>query len=185
MNLKKRRFGRLFKPAPARLRRLSPADVGSRARLHQRLFPTRRDSFGFDGLGLVRRWCVKRGARIRCMKGQRRLRKLVPDADLIRRRAAGETLRELAFDYGVEHTTLGRYFARPEVAKELKQARKQLRLAERISAERLSEKRRLERDVRRKAKCSRSEVRSRLMLRVGAEARGARAAPVAARDRGA
>ena len=52
------------------------------------------------------------------MKRRRRLRKLVPDAELIRRRAAGEPLRELASDYDVVHTTLGRYFKRPEVAKQ-------------------------------------------------------------------
>ena len=55
------------------------------------------------------------------MKRRRRLRKLVPDAELIRRRAAGEPLRELASDYDdVAHTTLGRYFKRPEVAKQLR-----------------------------------------------------------------
>jgi len=42
------------------------------------------------------------------MKRPRRLRTLVPDAELIRRRAAGEPLRELASDYEVAHTTLGR-----------------------------------------------------------------------------
>ena len=40
---------------------------------------------------------------------RRRLRKLVPDGELIRRRAAGEPLRELASDYDVAHTTLGRF----------------------------------------------------------------------------
>jgi hypothetical protein len=54
------------------------------------------------------------------MKRRRRLRRLVPDAELIRRRAAGEPLRELASDYDVAHTTLGRYFERPEVAKQIK-----------------------------------------------------------------
>jgi hypothetical protein len=48
-----------------------------------------------------------------------RLRRLVPDPELVRRRAAGETLRRLACDYGVAHTTVGRWFARPEVAKRL------------------------------------------------------------------
>ena len=47
------------------------------------------------------------------MKRRRRLRKLVPDEDLIRRRAADEPLRELAPDYNVAHTTLGRFFERP------------------------------------------------------------------------
>jgi hypothetical protein len=54
-------------------------------------------------------------------------------------------LRELASDYGVAHTTLGRYFDRPEVATQLRQPAKQLRAKQRA-------KRRLERDVRRKAK---------------------------------
>jgi hypothetical protein len=50
-----------------------------------------------------------------------RLRRLVPDHELVRRRAQGEMLRPLAADYGVAHTTLGRYFARPQVARQLKQ----------------------------------------------------------------
>jgi hypothetical protein len=51
-----------------------------------------------------------------------RLRRLLPDPELVRRRAAGETLRRLACDYGVAHTTLGRWFARPEVARQLHEA---------------------------------------------------------------
>ena len=51
-----------------------------------------------------------------------RLRRLAPDAELVRRRAAGETLRSLAADYGVAHTTLSRYFRRPQVAKQLNDA---------------------------------------------------------------
>jgi len=86
------------------------------------------------------------------MKRRRRLRKLVPDAELIRRRAAGEPLRELAFDYDVAHTTLGRYFERPEVAKQLRQAAKQLRAEQRAAAARRSAERRLEQEVRRKAR---------------------------------
>jgi hypothetical protein len=49
------------------------------------------------------------------VKRYRRLRRLVPDAELVQRRAGGATLRELAADYGVAHTTLGRYFTRPEI----------------------------------------------------------------------
>ena len=80
------------------------------------------------------------------MKRRRRLRKLVPDAELIRRRAAGEPLRELASDYDdVAHTTLGRYFKRPEVAK-------QLRAEQRAAAARRLAERRLEQEVRRKAR---------------------------------
>ena len=58
------------------------------------------------------------------MKRYRRLRRLEPDTDLIRRRAAGETYRELCDDYGVSHTTLSRYFARPQVTKQVRLARK-------------------------------------------------------------
>jgi len=86
------------------------------------------------------------------MKRRRRLRKLVPDAGLIRRRAAGEPLRELAPDYDVAHTTLGRYFDRPEVAKQLKQAAAQLRVEQRAAVARRSAERRLEQEVRRKAR---------------------------------
>jgi len=49
----------------------------------------------------------------------RGLRRLVPNSDLIRRRASGQTLRSLAADYDVSHTTLSRYFRRPSVAKQL------------------------------------------------------------------
>ena len=49
----------------------------------------------------------------------RRLRRLVPDSELIRRRAAEEPLRSIAADYGVSHTTILRYFKRPAVAKQL------------------------------------------------------------------
>lgn len=49
----------------------------------------------------------------------RGLRRLVPDPELIRRGAANETLRSIAADYGVGHTTILRYFQRPEVAKQL------------------------------------------------------------------
>ena len=47
------------------------------------------------------------------------LRRLVPDGELVRRRAAGEPLRMLAREYGVAHTTLSRYFARPVVSRRL------------------------------------------------------------------
>ena len=62
----------------------------------------------------------------RMLRLRRRLRRLEPDPLLLRQRAAGWTLRELAPDYGVSHTTLGRYLARPEV-------RRQLRRAERLN----------------------------------------------------
>lgn len=80
------------------------------------------------------------------------MRKLVPDAELIRRRAAGEPLRELASDYDVAHTTLLRYFERSEVAKQIKQAERQLRAEQRAAADLRSAEQRLEREVRRKAR---------------------------------
>lgn len=90
-------------------------------------------------------------ARIPNVKHRRRLRKLVPDAALIRRRAAGEPLRALALDYDVAHTTLLRYFERPDVATQLKLAKRQLRAEQRVAADRRAAERRLEREVRRKA----------------------------------
>ena len=81
-----------------------------------------------------------------------RLRRLKPDAELYRRRAAGEALRTLALDYDVAHTTLSRHFARPQAATQLKQAERLLRAERRAQAARRSAERRFERDVRRKAK---------------------------------
>jgi hypothetical protein len=86
------------------------------------------------------------------MKRRRRLRKLVPDEELIRRRAADEPLRDLASDYNVVHSTLGRFFERPEVVRQLRQARQELRAGERALASRRSAERRLELEIRRKAK---------------------------------
>lgn len=86
------------------------------------------------------------------MKRQRRLRKLVPDGELIRRRAAGASLRELAVDYDVAHTTLVRYFKRADVAKQLKQVRTQLRAELRAIAAQEAEKRRAELAVRQRAR---------------------------------
>jgi len=83
------------------------------------------------------------------VKRHRRLRRLVPDVELVRRRAAGETLRVLAADYGVAHTTLGRYFARPEVVRQLREAGQGER---RAAATRRVAERRAERAIRRVAK---------------------------------
>ena len=58
----------------------------------------------------------------------------------------------LAAGYGVEHTTLGRYFARPEVANEIREAKKGLLAEQRAVVDRRAAERRLEREVRRKAK---------------------------------
>ena len=60
-----------------------------------------------------------------------KLRKLVPDEALFRRRAGGETLRDLAPDYGVTHTTLARFFARPEAARELQRVKRLIRAEQR------------------------------------------------------
>src|SRR6266516_2763397 len=76
--------------------------------------------------------------RVGGVRRHRRLRSLRPDAELFCRRAAGETLRELARDYGVVHTTLGRYFARPESARALRRARREV--AARRAGERLEER---------------------------------------------
>jgi hypothetical protein len=118
-------------------------------------------------------------------KRRPRLRGLVPDQELIRRRAAGEPLRELASDYEVAHTTLGRYFERPEVAKQIKEAAKQLRAE---AARRSAERRRLEREVRRKAReqvaAERKQARRAraAALELSSRRRGARSPEEAWRD---
>jgi hypothetical protein len=93
------------------------------------------------------------------VKRHRRLRRLTPDAELFRRRAAGETVRELAPDYGVSHTTLSRFFARPEARKELKRA-EQLHRAEQRAA-----------DVRFRAEQHAAEARLRAEQQAEREAR--------------
>jgi hypothetical protein len=55
---------------------------------------------------------------------ERGLRRLVPDSELIRRGATKEPLRSIAADYGVCHTTILRYFKRPEVAKQVLRAQR-------------------------------------------------------------
>src|SRR6266545_7875606 len=111
------------------------------------------------------------------MKRSRRLRRLVPDAELVHRRAAGETVRELAADYGVAHTTLGRYFARPEITSQLKRSGRLVRRERRAAAGRRALERRMEREVRRQAK---QQVALEGRLRA---ARAVRAAGAAARGR--
>jgi hypothetical protein len=56
--------------------------------------------------------------------GRQGLRRLRPDLELVRRRAAGESLRRLAADNGVAHTTLARWFRRPEVAGQLRELKR-------------------------------------------------------------
>jgi hypothetical protein len=60
-----------------------------------------------------------------------KLRKLVPDEALFRRRAGDEPFRDLAPDSGVCHTTLSRYFARPEAARELQRMKRLIRAEQR------------------------------------------------------
>jgi hypothetical protein len=56
-----------------------------------------------------------------------RLRRLVPDTQLLNRRAAGESLRILASDYDVSHSTLVRFFARPGIKRQPRQTVQELR----------------------------------------------------------
>jgi hypothetical protein len=91
-----------------------------------------------------------------------RLRRLVPDPELVKRRAAGEPLRELARAYEIAHTTLSRYFRRPEVLKQLQQAAQLIRAEQRAAetrqrAEQKAEQK-AERDARRQAKRPLSEA---------------------------
>jgi hypothetical protein len=65
----------------------------------------------------------RRRARVATQLKRSGLRRLEPDLDLIQRRAAGEPLRRLAKEYGVAHTTLSRYFARPDVRRQLRPPR--------------------------------------------------------------
>jgi hypothetical protein len=81
-----------------------------------------------------------------------KLRRLIPDEALFRRRAGDEPLRELARDYDVEHTTLSRYFARPEAARELKRVKRLIQAEQReAEADRRPEER-AERKARRRVK---------------------------------
>ena len=61
-------------------------------------------------------------------------------------------MRSLALDYGVAHTTVLDYVARPEVASEIKQMEKQMRAEQRAVVDRRADERRLEQEVRKKAK---------------------------------
>jgi hypothetical protein len=115
-----------------------------------------------------------------------RLRRLVVDAELISRRAAGETLRILARDYDVSHTTLGRYFKRPQVAIALRRAERlqqaDLRAAE---ADRRAELR-AERVAQRRAARQQAAARGRAAGQPPAAPRRPEAAsrPEAVRDSG-
>jgi hypothetical protein len=96
------------------------------------------------------------GAFMVCLRGRivgmskwRRLRRLVPDEVLYDRRVAGESLRAIAPDYGVVHTTLSDFLRRPEAVLGLEDARRRLE-AERKARHAML--RSLEQDVRRWAR---------------------------------
>jgi hypothetical protein len=109
------------------------------------------------------------------VKRYRRLRRLVPDAELLRRRASGATLRQLAADYDVAHTTLGRYFGRPAIAKELRELRQSER---REALARRAEERQLLRKMRQDAKAQVELEAERAVKRaILAERRAARGRP--------
>ena len=90
------------------------------------------------------------------MSKSRRLRRLVPDQSLYDRRAAGESERALAPDYGVVHSSLSRHFRKPEAVVELREARRRLQ-AERGT--RRAEERDQVQEVRRRAREERERDR--------------------------
>src|SRR5262245_66332338 len=96
---------------------------------------------------LLRSWCVYPD-RIIAMSKLRRLRRLVPDEALFDRRVAGESLRAIAPDYEVEHTTLGDFFGRPDGVLGLKEARRRLQAARKA---RQAAERELKQAVRKRA----------------------------------
>jgi hypothetical protein len=117
----------LYSPNDDTAARIVAAGGGIQAVVEATGLRTRENVLGvIDPAILVRAFGNDAAATAACEPDRERLRRLVPDRELVRRRAAGETLRRLACDYGVAHTTLGRWFRRPEVARQLKQARRQL-----------------------------------------------------------
>ncbi len=140
----------------------------------------RRSRWWLDGpMGWCVDWCVKERARIAGVKRYRCLRRLVADAELVRRRAAGETLRALARDYGVSHTTLGRYFARPEVVKQLREAVKLARAEQQAARARRFAEQKLEQKVRRQTREQAALERTQAGRVAAAHAKLARRRPVA------
>jgi len=83
------------------------------------------------------------------MSTSRRLRRLVPDEALFDRRVAGESLRAIAPDYGVEHTTLSDFFRRPDGVLGLEEARRRLQAARKA---RQATERELRQTVRKRAR---------------------------------
>ena len=113
------------------------------------------------------------------MKRYRRLRRLAPDEQLIRRRASGETLRVLAGDYGVAHTTLGRYFARPQVAAQLKEQTGLVRAERRAAQVERGAERKLVQEVRRRASAEAASERAHARRVAAARAQIVRRRPAA------
>jgi hypothetical protein len=109
------------------------------------------------------------------VKRRRGLRRLLPDPALFRRRAAGATLRQLAADYGVSHTTLGRFFARPEARSQLREASRLLRAERKADAAAARNQRRLEQQLRRtaggQARAERAQARHHRAVAAGIAAR--------------
>jgi hypothetical protein len=102
-----------------------------------------------------------------------KLRKLSPDAALFRRRAAGEPLRDIAPDYGVSHTSLSRYFTRPDAIKELKRAEQLLRAEQRAEEARWRAELRAAEERRRAEQQAERKVRRKVKEQAAAEARKA------------
>ena len=114
--------------------RVVSAGAGIQAVIEATELRTLNNVAGLDPVILTRAFDNDRRERTRppvAVNWQRRPRRLAPDPHLLRPRAAGEPLRTLARDYGVTHTTLSRFFARPEISKQLRQTVKQLRAEQR------------------------------------------------------
>lgn len=82
----------------------------------------------------------------------RSLRRLVPDDALLERRAGGESLRQIGADYGVAHSTLLRYFRRPDAVVGLEEAHLRVEAEQKSLAAQRAQERRLEKDVRKRAR---------------------------------
>jgi lambda repressor-like predicted transcriptional regulator len=78
------------------------------------------------------------------LTGAPRPGRLMIDTELLERITAGESLRSLARERGVAHTTLGRRLKRPEVAAELRATKQRLRAQH-------ARERRAEKELRRRA----------------------------------
>jgi hypothetical protein len=100
---------------------------------------------------LVRLWCAKR-------PGLKSIREAPPPTSPTDPRCGADSspggwrdVPGLAPDYGVSHTTLSRYFARPEVGKELKRAELLQRTEQRVAEARWRAEQKAERETQRRA----------------------------------